>query len=173
MGTIGIRPIITEPSNAYASKMATLGEILGNPAYNGVYWLVGDPPAASAATAAPAGIPITQLKPRAEPIPAGADIRHLDARLYPNKEGLLAAIGQALDFPAYYGKNWDALEECLNDLSWLTGPVIVQIEHADALEPSTMVTLKDIWAEAAATWAKAGRSFVLLRAGGEEAASGG
>jgi len=29
---------------------------------------------------------------------------------------LLKALGQALAFPAYYGANWDAAEECLGDL---------------------------------------------------------
>lgn len=29
---------------------------------------------------------------------------------------LLAALGEALAFPAYYGRNWDAAEECLRDL---------------------------------------------------------
>jgi hypothetical protein len=29
---------------------------------------------------------------------------------------LLKALGQALAFPAYYGANWDAAEECLRDL---------------------------------------------------------
>jgi hypothetical protein len=29
---------------------------------------------------------------------------------------LLAALGKALDFPPYYGRNWDAAEECLRDL---------------------------------------------------------
>jgi hypothetical protein len=29
---------------------------------------------------------------------------------------LLDALGRALAFPAYYGRNWDAAEECLGDL---------------------------------------------------------
>ena len=31
----------------------------------------------------------------------------------------LLAAGQALAFPGYYGRNWDAFEEMVNDLSWL------------------------------------------------------
>ncbi|MGH3696534.1 MAG: barstar family protein [Pseudonocardiaceae bacterium] len=31
----------------------------------------------------------------------------------------LEAIGTALGFPAWYGRNLDALHDCLTDLSWL------------------------------------------------------
>ncbi len=31
----------------------------------------------------------------------------------------LDAIGVALSFPAWYGRNLDALHDCLTDLSWL------------------------------------------------------
>lgn len=35
------------------------------------------------------------------------------------KSALLNEWGAALQFPYYYGRNWDAFEECLGDLSWL------------------------------------------------------
>jgi len=42
------------------------------------------------------------------------------------KFGLLAELSHRLRLPDYFGWNWDALEECLCDLSWLgTGPVVL------------------------------------------------
>lgn len=35
------------------------------------------------------------------------------------KEKLLNILSEKLRFPRYFGHNWDALEECLGDLSWL------------------------------------------------------
>lgn len=36
-----------------------------------------------------------------------------------SKEKVLGILSHALHFPRYFGWNWDALEECLGDLSWL------------------------------------------------------
>ncbi|WP_433269785.1 barstar family protein [Actinosynnema sp. CS-041913] len=36
-----------------------------------------------------------------------------------SKSAALAAIGEAMEFPDYYGRNLDALYDCLTDLSWL------------------------------------------------------
>ncbi len=46
------------------------------------------------------------------------------------KGELLAVLDRGLGFPDYFGMNWDALHECINDLSWLP-PGQVVLAHAD------------------------------------------
>lgn len=46
------------------------------------------------------------------------------------KNALLEQVASLLDFPEYYGVNWDAFEECMRDLSWLP-PGIVRLVHED------------------------------------------
>jgi hypothetical protein len=45
------------------------------------------------------------------------------------KRDLLRALAGGLKFPSYFGYNWDALEECLNDLSWLSKYSSVVLAH--------------------------------------------
>lgn len=52
----------------------------------------------------------------------------LDGRLR-RKRDLLRALASELKFPHYFGHNWDALEECLNDLSWLGEQSSVVLVH--------------------------------------------
>jgi RNAse (barnase) inhibitor barstar len=45
----------------------------------------------------------------------GLLVERLDGTEIKDKEALLNSIGELLEFPDYYGKNWDALEDCLSD----------------------------------------------------------
>jgi hypothetical protein len=47
------------------------------------------------------------------------------------KRNVLAKYAVQLRFPRYFGWNWDAFEECLNDLSWLAGVTKVIVVHRD------------------------------------------
>src|SRR5205814_1896101 len=47
-----------------------------------------------------------------------------------SKAELLAALASAGRFPDYFGGNWDALQDCLRDLSWISNRKVV-IMHSD------------------------------------------
>jgi RNAse (barnase) inhibitor barstar len=46
------------------------------------------------------------------------------------KRALLSRIADELSFPDYFGENWDALIDCLSDLTWIDDREIV-IDHAE------------------------------------------
>ncbi len=46
-----------------------------------------------------------------------------------SKEKLLGIVAKQLNFPRYFGWNWDAFEECLRDLSWFVEPRKIVIVH--------------------------------------------
>ncbi|MDD5388679.1 MAG: barstar family protein [Gallionellaceae bacterium] len=90
----------------------------------------------------------------------------LDGRLLGDKASLLAALGWTLHFPDYFGGNWDALDECLADLSWHAGPLRLLITHADSLPDNLRENLVEIFLAAAKLWDGEGRPFALYLADG-------
>lgn len=44
-----------------------------------------------------------------------------------NKVDLFNKLSELLEFPDYFGSNWDALYDCLNDLSWIAEKHILLI----------------------------------------------
>jgi len=79
------------------------------------------------------------------------------------KEALIGRIAKALAFPEWFGSNWDALEDCLSDLSWLpAGGYVLLIEGAAEVPPVERGTLVDILASSAASWAERKRPFFAV-----------
>ena len=89
---------------------------------------------------------------------AGSAHRISRVRLEGGKDRTLERIAAALQFPGWFGGNWDALEECLGDLSWLDakGHVIV---FEGALPDATLLEiLRDI----AEAWKARGVPFFAV-----------
>ncbi|MGA9118536.1 MAG: barstar family protein [Bacteroidota bacterium] len=66
----------------------------------------------------------------------GKAARILRGQRCQTRERLFQEFAAALQFPHYFGDNWDALEECLGDLEWLGAEqLILVITNADNLLP--------------------------------------
>jgi Barstar (barnase inhibitor) len=78
------------------------------------------------------------------------------------KLGLLDEFAAALQFPLYFGRNWDALEECLSDLEWLPADAYVFIISDAVLilkseEQRDLVTFFDILLAVCRAWMNGSR----------------
>jgi RNAse (barnase) inhibitor barstar len=77
--------------------------------------------------------------------------------------GLFAEMARGLEFPDYFGHNWDALEECLADLEWLPAKgYIVLFTDAQLILPDDeeeFATFLEVLSDAGEAWAsgQAGR----------------
>jgi len=59
-------------------------------------------------------------------------LRQIDGRRCRTKAPLLEELARTLAFPAHFGRNWDALEDCLTDLSWLPAEAGCLLVFSDA-----------------------------------------
>ena len=86
------------------------------------------------------------------------------------RDALLARIAKALSFPQWFGANWDALEDCLADLSWsrAAGHVLL-FEGKAELSADELGILADILASVAAARAERQRPFFAVFVGGSPA----
>lgn len=87
---------------------------------------------------------------------AGCLVCRVDLATARNKDDMLDTIGRVLRFPEWFGHNWDALADCLQDLGWLpaAGYVII-LDHCDGVHgraEADFVTLMQVFQDAAATW---------------------
>jgi RNAse (barnase) inhibitor barstar len=74
-----------------------------------------------------------------------------------SKASLLAALAKALNLPDWFGRNWDALQDCLTDLSWRPAPgYVVVMENCQGLAasaPEAFATTLEVFRHAARWWA--------------------
>lgn len=97
-----------------------------------------------------------------EIVDAVKDSRLQVARIaFADKTRLLKNIAAALGFPDWFGHNWDALEDCLTDLSWREAPGYVLLFEKP--QPGDdLGVLIDILRSAAEFWAGRGKPFFAV-----------
>jgi RNAse (barnase) inhibitor barstar len=76
------------------------------------------------------------------------------------KQQVLGIIAEAFCFPKHFGKNFDALEDCLTDLAYKAGPqhgfliVLEQLPNTPKFDKEARETLLDVFRDAADFWAE-------------------
>lgn len=93
---------------------------------------------------------------------------HIDGNKVACKEDFLQAGAAAMRFPAYFGRNWDAFEECVTDLAWTPAPGYVLLYDKMArfanAQPQDWATVRSILENSIDYWRKRDVPFfVLLR----------
>lgn len=106
---------------------------------------------------------------------SGWRVYRLEGREIERKADLLAHSADVLGFPAYFGHNWDAFEECLNDMAWTAqGPALLLFDHAGrfaAAEPEQFAAALEILTTVVANRRDGPAPLtVLVRGGGHAAA---
>ena len=83
-----------------------------------------------------------------------------------DKPQFLAACAKSLEFPEWFGTNWDALADCLRDFSWRGAPGYVVLWRGGAAlaaaAPESFATALEIFRDAASYWKESGRIFLVL-----------
>jgi hypothetical protein len=101
---------------------------------------------------------------------SGLQVARIELAGAAGKDALLARIAKVLSFPQWFGGNWDALEDCLADLSWsrAAGHVLL-FEGRANLPADELGILVDILASVAASRAERQRPFFAVFVGGSPA----
>lgn len=89
---------------------------------------------------------------------------HINAATVRGKADFLTAAARGLHLPSYFGKNWDAFEECIRDLPpaegylvWIEDPALFARSR-----PQEWKTALSILRDAATFWQAQGRPFYVL-----------
>jgi RNAse (barnase) inhibitor barstar len=91
-------------------------------------------------------------------IPDGFIVRVVRGAKCRSTPGLFSEVARAMDFPDYFGHNWDALEECLTDLEWLPGKgFVLLVTAAEQIladdEEEEFATFLQVLSDAGEAWA--------------------
>ena len=102
----------------------------------------------------------TQVKP------LGWHLLELDVANVADKADLLNKVALAGSFPSYFGRNWDATSDCLQDLAWLgASGYLMVVRHAGIFyqeHNELSVILLEVLDETSEFWARQGVAFNTL-----------
>ncbi|MGQ9903964.1 MAG: barstar family protein [Anaerolineae bacterium] len=122
-------------------------------------------------------VPLDQVRDTVEQ--TGWRYAYINARGVASKPAFLDVFASALRFPDYFGRNWDAFEECLADLSWQsfdgTKGIVIVLDQPDDFarsQPDEWAIACDVLASAVAAHAQTGRPLIVLLRASKTSAAG-
>jgi RNAse (barnase) inhibitor barstar len=131
--------------------MENWATIFGSHSYSGVYSVAEDIKASDIKKATAA---------------CKLDFFRIDLKGVTGKAAFLKKVARALDFPKYFGMNWDALGDCLSDMSWrpASGYVLFFASFQSFAEsaPADIKIVRDIFDSSARYWKQKSVPFYII-----------
>ncbi|MBB1125110.1 barstar family protein [Thiospirillum jenense] len=95
------------------------------------------------------------------------DFVEIDGGKITNKHALFEEFAEKLNFPDYFGFNWDAFSDCMTDLSWLENKnslfiVFKNTRQFRLANPEEWRIIQDILLETIDYWRAQGRSATVI-----------
>lgn len=79
-----------------------------------------------------------------------------------NQQTLLEALAKALDFPAYFGHNWDAAWDALSELEWAQQAICLELDvRAKQVCEKDLTIFIELLDEAREYWLNQGQCLQL------------
>ncbi|MEH2177574.1 barstar family protein [Nostoc sp.] len=86
----------------------------------------------------------------------GTKVFYLDGKKINSKETFLSKAAEVMQFPTYFGANWDAFDECITYLTWCPAEkYVILYDHAEIFaqaEPTQYQIALDILNSAKEYW---------------------
>jgi len=96
----------------------------------------------------------------------GLAFLHVRGKHVGDKDAFFQEAAAVLNFPEYFGHNWDAFEDCLTDLSWQPAPgYLILCEHLESFSEQSrddFETFLAISRDAASFWKDHGKGFFVV-----------
>lgn len=96
-----------------------------------------------------------------EGLSATHTVREWDASGVDSKAEILSGLARVWGFPSHFGHNWDALVDCLSDLSWIGGSKFAFVIH-NAPRNEDWDTLLECLHDVADRWGPDGEFLVYF-----------
>lgn len=98
----------------------------------------------------------------------GFQLFYINGKNVTSKAKFIQAAAEAMNFPEYFGDNWDAFSDCINDLSWLSADgyilLYTQPDNFAKKDPQEWLIALDVFQEAVEYWRETDTPmYVLLK----------